>query len=53
MNLDLINQKCQACSGNTPKLNEQEISNHLSKLNNWYVNDDIYYESVWTIDRKL
>ncbi len=40
MNLDLINQKCQSCSGNTPKLNEQEISNHLSKLNNWHVNDE-------------
>ena len=40
MNLILKNQKCQACSGNTPKLNEQQISNHLSKLNNWYVNDE-------------
>ncbi len=40
MNLDLINQKCQSCSGNTPKLNEQEISNYLSKLNNWHVNDE-------------
>ena len=40
MNLDLTNQKCQSCSGNTPKLNEQEISNFLSKLNNWHVNDE-------------
>ena len=40
MNLDLTNQKCQSCSGNTPKLNEQEISNYLSKLNNWHVNDE-------------
>tara|TARA_B100001250_G_scaffold224919_1_gene192890 strand:+ start:1320 stop:1652 length:333 start_codon:yes stop_codon:yes gene_type:complete len=40
MNLDLKNQKCQSCTGNTPKLNEQDISKHLSKLNNWYVNDE-------------
>ena len=40
MNNDLKNQKCQACSGNTPVLNENEISDHLAKLNNWRVNDE-------------
>ena len=37
---DLINKKCQACSGKTHVLNEKEISKHLSKLNNWSVNDE-------------
>ncbi len=40
MNKDLKNQKCQACSGNTPILNENQISDHLAKLDNWTVNDE-------------
>ena len=40
MNIDLKNQKCQACSGNTPKFNEKQISDHLSELDNWSVNDE-------------
>ena len=40
MNIDLKNQKCQACSGNTPILNEMQISENLAKLNNWSVNDE-------------
>ncbi len=40
MSIDLKNQKCQACSGSTIKFNENEISKHLSKLNNWSVNDE-------------
>ena len=40
MSHDLKNQKCQACSGNTPVLNENEISEHLAKLDNWTVNDE-------------
>tara|TARA_Y100000768_G_scaffold384958_1_gene370025 strand:- start:36 stop:368 length:333 start_codon:yes stop_codon:yes gene_type:complete len=32
--------KCEPCSGNTPKLNFDEISKYLSKLNNWTVNDN-------------
>ena len=40
MNNDLIVQKCEACSGNTPKLNTKQISKHLSKLDNWSVNDE-------------
>tara|TARA_B100001094_G_C17650727_1_gene539564 strand:- start:177 stop:509 length:333 start_codon:yes stop_codon:yes gene_type:complete len=40
MNIDLKNQKCQACSGNTPMLNEIQISENLAKLNNWSVNDE-------------
>ena len=40
MNIDLKNQKCQACSGNTPVLNEIQISENLAKLDNWSVNDE-------------
>tara|TARA_B100001250_G_C19311380_1_gene576423 strand:+ start:165 stop:497 length:333 start_codon:yes stop_codon:yes gene_type:complete len=40
MNLELKNQKCQACSGNTPKFDEKNIIQHLSKLDNWSVNDE-------------
>ena len=40
MNIDLKNQKCQACSGNTPKFDEKQISDNLSKLNSWSVNDE-------------
>ncbi len=40
MNLELKNQKCHACSGNTPKFDEKKISEHLSKLDNWSVNDE-------------
>ena len=37
---DLSKSKCEPCSGNTPKLNYEEISLYLSKLNNWSVNDN-------------
>ena len=40
MSKDLKNQKCQACSGNTPVFNEMQISEILSKLDNWSVNDE-------------
>tara|TARA_B100000579_G_C22271629_1_gene594088 strand:- start:12 stop:344 length:333 start_codon:yes stop_codon:yes gene_type:complete len=40
MNIKLKNQKCQACSGDTPKFDEKLISEHLSKLDNWLVNDE-------------
>ena len=40
MNSDLKKYKCQPCSGSTAKFKEQEISNHLSKLNNWSVNEE-------------
>ena len=40
MNIDLINQKCQACSGNTSKFDDRQISEHLAKLDNWSVNDE-------------
>ena len=40
MNVDLKKQKCQACSGNTPKFDEKQISDNLSKLDNWSVNDE-------------
>ena len=38
--MQLKNQKCQACSGNTPKFDEKQISDNLSKLNSWSVNDE-------------
>ena len=40
MNVDLKNQKCQACSGNTSIFDEKQIIEHLAKLNNWSVNDE-------------
>ena len=40
MNNDLKNQKCQACTGNTPILNENQIIDHLANLDNWTVNDE-------------
>jgi 4a-hydroxytetrahydrobiopterin dehydratase len=40
MNTDLKNEKCLPCSGSTPKFNESVISDHLSNLNNWSVNDE-------------
>ena len=40
MNIDLKNQKCLACSGNTPVLNDIQISENLAKLENWSVNDE-------------
>ena len=40
MTMELKNQKCQACSGNTPKFDEKQISDNLSKLNSWSINDE-------------
>ena len=40
MTMELKNQKCQACSGNTPKFDEKQITDNLSKLNSWSVNDE-------------
>ena len=39
-NKELSLGKCEPCSGNTPKLNFEEISNFLSQLNEWSVNDN-------------
>ena len=36
----LSENKCEPCSGNTPKLNFEEISKYLSELNEWSVNDN-------------
>jgi len=38
--IDLKKQKCEACSGNTPKFDEKQIIEHLAKLDNWSVNDE-------------
>tara|TARA_B100000029_G_C17584972_1_gene960865 strand:+ start:1682 stop:2017 length:336 start_codon:yes stop_codon:yes gene_type:complete len=40
MSENLINQKCEPCSGKTPKLQPNEISKYLSELNGWAVNDN-------------
>ena len=32
--------KCEACSGNTPKLNSAEIHDYLKSVNNWNINDE-------------
>ena len=40
MNNQLSTGKCEPCSGNTPKLNFEEISKYLSQLNEWSVNDN-------------
>ena len=37
---DLFTDKCEPCSGNTPKLNFEEISKYLSELDDWSVNDN-------------
>ncbi len=37
---ELIEGKCEPCSGNTPKLNFEEISKYLSELDEWNVNDN-------------
>ena len=40
MQKKLKDLKCEACSGNTPKLTDQEISDYLMKINNWQLNDN-------------
>ena len=39
MNKSLSQLKCEACSGNTPKLNINEIQENLKKINKWNVNE--------------
>ena len=36
----LYKLKCSACSGNTPKLNNDEINFNLTKLNKWEINEE-------------
>ena len=40
MKIDLKNQKCQACTGDTLKFDEKQIIKYLSKLDNWSVNEE-------------
>ena len=37
-NINLYDLKCEACSGNTRKLNSNEIDINLKKLNHWDLN---------------
>ena len=36
----LSNLKCSSCSGKTPKLNNDELSENLKKINKWSINDE-------------
>ena len=38
--IKLNDNKCEPCTGNTPKLNYKEITTYLSDLNEWSVNDN-------------
>ena len=40
MNLKLSQKKCLPCNGKTPKLNSKDISNNLSKINYWSINNE-------------
>ena len=40
MNKILSSGKCEPCSGNTPKLDFEEISKYLSELDQWSVNEN-------------
>jgi len=37
---DLINKKCEPCSGNTPKFSLDEIQKKLSEINEWQLNEN-------------
>ena len=38
-NKNLSALKCEPCSGNTPKMNIDQIIDNLSKINDWKTND--------------
>ena len=40
MKVDLKNLKCVPCSGKTPKIEPEKISNYLSQLDGWSINDE-------------
>ena len=40
INFSLNQLKCEACSGNTPKLNKIEINDYLKKIQKWNLNDN-------------
>jgi 4a-hydroxytetrahydrobiopterin dehydratase len=40
MTSDLKSKQCQACTADTPKFDQKEITNYLSKIDNWSVNDE-------------
>ncbi|PPR44809.1 MAG: putative pterin-4-alpha-carbinolamine dehydratase [Alphaproteobacteria bacterium MarineAlpha5_Bin8] len=40
MDKKLVNMKCQPCSGKTQKLDTNEISSNLIKINNWNTNNE-------------
>ena len=40
MKNNLSESKCEPCSGNTPKLDFEEISKYLSELKEWSVNEE-------------
>ena len=38
--MDLLKLKCEPCSGKTPVLDSEQITNNLKKINNWKVNEE-------------
>ena len=40
MKNNLSESKCEPCSGNTPKLNFEDISKYLADLKEWSVNEE-------------
>ena len=40
MDISLSKSKCKPCTGDTPKLSENEIKNLLKHLDNWNINND-------------
>ena len=40
MSEKLNSKKCEPCTGNTPKLNQVEITKYLSELDDWTVNNE-------------
>jgi len=40
MKIDLKNIKCVPCSGKIPKMKPEEVSNYLSQLDGWSVNNE-------------
>ena len=40
MKINFKNKKCEPCSGNTPKIEPEEISKYLSQLKGWSVNSE-------------
>ena len=47
MKIDLKNQKCQACTGDTPKFDEKQIIKYLSKFFKKCFFQDVFQEYLF------